>query len=262
MKSALNQFRGIIHIHTTYSYDGSLSLSDVIDRAKKRRYDFVMLTEHAEDFDAKKMQMLVDECTKSTNENFLVIPGLEFNMNNEIHILGAGITTFIHERDPEIIIRKVHENGGIAILAHTADYRKEIPYAQLKDTDLIEIWNPRYGERLSPSMKSLRILCEFRRRKRTCCASGGLDLHTLHDLVPLYQIVLAERLSQHDILDSLKQGKYSTTNGYIELPALQDPTPFVTILIYICAFLQFIPRIIMKTVARIYKFAKQCLSSR
>ena len=59
-------FKGIIHIHTTYSYDGTLSLPDFVNLVKKRHIDFIVLTEHAEDFDDKKMQAFVNDCCKTT----------------------------------------------------------------------------------------------------------------------------------------------------------------------------------------------------
>jgi histidinol phosphatase-like PHP family hydrolase len=104
MKNNQTSFRGLIHIHTTYSYDGTVSLPDFAEIAKSRGINFIILTEHAEDFDDKKMQVLVNGCTNATHDDFLVIPGLEFNINNEIYILGIGIETFIDERDPEELI--------------------------------------------------------------------------------------------------------------------------------------------------------------
>lgn len=254
------KFRGLIHIHTTYSYDGTLSLPDLIHLVKIRRYDFIQLTEHAEDFDDKKMQNLVDECGKATNENFLVIPGLEFNINDSIHILGIGINKYIHERDPEILIQKIHDNSGIAILAHTADYKKVIPYAQLKDVDFIEIWNPRYGEKISPSIKSIKILHDFRKMKKTYIASGGLDLHKLQDLVPLYQLVFSERLTQQDILSSLKRGDFITTNGFIELPSLKDLAIASTPFIYLSAFFQYsidLTKRILRKISKMWKWYQE-----
>ena len=246
------KFRGLIHIHTTYSYDGTLSLPDFVQLVKTSHYDFILLSEHAEDFDDKKMQILINECRKATSEDFLVIPGLEFNLNNQIHILGIGIEKFFNEEDPEELIRKIHEYNGLAILAHT-EYYEKIPYEKLRDVDLIEIWNPRYGETLSPSIKSMRVLGEFRTMKKTFIACGGLDLHKVEDLVSLYQVVYASRLTQKDILDSLKKGEFITTKGFIRLPPLKDPTVIMTGLIYLCAFMQFIPNISKKIMRRIYK---------
>jgi len=261
MKVTKKQFRGLIHIHTTFSYDGTFSLPDLVNLVKNKGYDFILLSEHAEDFDVKKMQNFVDECTKYTNQDFLIIPGLEFNIKDEIHILGIGIEKFIQERDPEILIQKIHENDGLAILAHTADYKKRIPYTQLKDVDFIEIWNPRYGESIAPSIKSINILNEFRKIKKTYCASGGLDLHKPRDLVPLHQIVFSERLTQKDILASLKRGEFTTTNGFIELPSLKEPSFIMTVLIYLFAFVQFIPRIIIKIIVKMYKLCKPHLAN-
>lgn len=260
MKDTQKKFRGLIHIHTTYSHDGTLPLADIVILVKNRRYDFILLSEHAEDFDDEKMQSFVAECTKVTNENFLVIPGLEFKINDEIHILGIGIQNYIHERDPEILIRKIHENHGLAILAHTADYHKSIPYAQLKDVDFVEIWSPRYEEVLSPSIKSIKILHEFRKMKKTYIASGGIDLHTLRDLVPLYQIVFSERLTQKDILSSLKSGDFTTTNGFIVLPSLKEPTPAMTAAMYLGACLQFTVRIMGKIMVKTYRLWKRHLA--
>jgi hypothetical protein len=244
-------FKGIIHIHTTYSYDGTLSISDFVNLAKKGNIDFIVLTEHAEDFDDKKMQLFINDCNKATHEDFLVIPGLEFNKNG-IHILGIGIERFINDTDPEELIRKIHENNGLAILAHTADY-KNIPYLTLKDVDMIEIWNPRYGERLSPSIKSIKIFHQFQTMKKKYIASGGLDLHRSEDLVPLYQVVSANQLKQKDILDSLERGNFTITNEIIQLSPLSNPSIIMTVIISLFAFVQFVPNISKKIFRKIFK---------
>ena len=244
-------FRGLIHIHTTYSYDGTVSLPDIVHLVKNRRYDFIILTEHAEDFDDKKMQLLINECSNVSDDAFIAIPGLEFNING-IHILGIGIENYFQETEPEELIRKIHENNGLAILAHTVDYTA-IPYAKVKDVDFIEIWNPRYGERLAPSIKSIKILREFQILKKTYNATGGLDLHTIKDLVPLYQRVFSDRLTRSDILKSLKGGEFMTIHGFIELPPLKNPAVTMTILIYMSAFVQYIPNIGKKIIRKIFR---------
>jgi hypothetical protein len=261
MKDSKKKFRGLIHIHTKYSFDGSLSLPDFVNLVKNNRYEFIILTEHAEDFDDKKMQIVVSECYKATNEDFLVIPGLEFNITDEIHILGIGIEKYFYERDPEEIIRKIHENNGLAILAHVADCKKKIPYAQLKDVDFIEIWNPRYGEILSPSIKSIKVLREFRKMKKTYSASGGLDLHKLRDLVPVYQIVSSQRLTQKDILSSLKRGEFTTTNGLINFPPQKSPSVTMTAIIYLFALVQFCFNLSKKILSKISKMFKRHLAN-
>ena len=245
-------FKGLIHIHSNHSYDGTLSLTEIVELAKKRHCDFIILTEHAEDFNENKMQILVDDCTKSSDKDFLVIPGLEFNLGDQIHILGIGIEKYINKTDPEELIRKIHDNKGLAILAHTAYYKK-ITSAPIKDVDLIEIWNPRYGERLSPSIKSIKILYEFRKMKQEYIASGGLDLHKMKDFIPLYQLVYSERLNQTAILNSLRCGRFITTNGFIELPPLKKPSIALTGIFYFFAFVQFIPYCIKKIFKKIYK---------
>ncbi|OPY37227.1 MAG: PHP domain protein [Methanoregula sp. PtaU1.Bin006] len=257
MKSIKNQYRGLIHIHTIHSFDGTLPIADFAALAKSKGYAFVILTEHAEKFDDTKMKVLFDECLRASDDSFLVIPGLEFNIHDEVHILGLGISTYIDEKDPDALIRKIHENNGVAILAHTAEYRKAIPYARLKDVDIIEIWNPRYGEIFSPSRKSIKILQEFRKMKTPYYASGGLDLHTIRDFVPLHQIVYSERLTPEEIIGSIKDGAFISTNGFVKIPAFREPSCSMTGLIYLLAFIQFIPNVLKKAIKMINKKVKR-----
>ena len=105
----------------------------------------------------------------------------------------------------------------------------------------------------------MKILHEFRKMKKTYIASGGLDLHKHEDLVPFYQVVFSDRLNQKDILDSLKRGEFITTKGFIELPPLKDPAITMTGLIYLFAFMQFIPNISKKIMRRIYKMCKSTM---
>jgi hypothetical protein len=248
------KFRGLIHLHTSCSYDGTMSLPDVVNLGKKKHMDFIIVTEHAEDFDDKKLQILVNECEKASAKEFLVIPGLEFNCNG-MHILGIGIEKYIQGTDPVALIQKIHEDDGLAILAHTA-YYKNIPFEKLMDVDIIEIWNPRYGETLSPSVKSMKIIHTFRTMKKSFKATGGLDFHKAEDLVSLFQVVFSARLTQKDILGSLKRGDFITSNGFIELQPLKDPSIIMTGIIYLLAFIQFIPEVSKKILRKIYKMCR------
>ncbi len=85
---------GLIHVHSEYSYDGTLSLEELVSLCKEGEDRFVILTEHADDFYDSKMDMLVDECKKLSTKDFILIPGLEFNCEG-MHILAIGIEKFI-----------------------------------------------------------------------------------------------------------------------------------------------------------------------
>ena len=89
--------------------------------------------------------------------------------------------------------------------------------------------------------------------KKTFLAIGGLDLHKLKDLVPLYQVVSADSFTQNDILDSLKRGEFVTIKGFIEFPPLGDPAITMTGFIYLFAFVQFVPNISKKIIRKIFK---------
>ena len=87
-------------------------------------------------------------------------------------------------------------------------------------------------------------------------ATGGLDFHKTEDFVSLYQVVNSGQLTQKDILESLKRGDFITSNGFIELEPLKDPSIIVTGAIYLLAFIQFIPEISKKILRKIYKMCR------
>jgi len=48
-------FEGLMHIHSRYSYDGFFSLEELSELSKSRGYNFIVLTDHADDFDGEKI---------------------------------------------------------------------------------------------------------------------------------------------------------------------------------------------------------------
>ena len=157
--------KGLIHIHSSYSYDGIFSLEELSELAKSKECSYIILTDHADDFTEKKMKSLVNECNRLSDTDFVLIPGLEFTCGG-MHILAIGITEIIFESDLIKLIDRIHDKGGLAVLAHVVIY-KNIPYGKLKNIDGVEVWNTRYEGRFSPSLKSLGILKSFRKKQKS-----------------------------------------------------------------------------------------------
>jgi predicted metal-dependent phosphoesterase TrpH len=89
---------GVLHIHSTYSLDGTLSLAECHQVFRNRGYDFMAVTEHGQDLDADKMKRFVDDCLALSDQNFCVVPGLELEFYRETkktHILAIGITNYV-----------------------------------------------------------------------------------------------------------------------------------------------------------------------
>ena len=68
---------GLIHVHSKHS-DGRHSISGLKGMAKQRKYEYMIVTDHAEMMYGKEFNAYVDDCLECSQPGeFVVIPGLE-----------------------------------------------------------------------------------------------------------------------------------------------------------------------------------------
>ncbi|HNR13570.1 MAG TPA: PHP domain-containing protein, partial [Thermodesulfobacteriota bacterium] len=91
---------GLLHIHTTYSYDGRITLDDISSIARSKGHGFLLLTEHSDDFSPRKMEALREHSQRLSDKDFVIIPGLEVNCDLGRHLLAVGVTRYISEEKP------------------------------------------------------------------------------------------------------------------------------------------------------------------
>ncbi|MGE5224052.1 MAG: PHP domain-containing protein [Omnitrophica WOR_2 bacterium] len=102
-----------LHIHTTYSWDGTCTVSAVLKQAADQTdLDVIAITDHDE------IQGALDAIELAPAYGLNVIPGSEVS-TAEGHLL----TLFIHKRIPAGLslietVKKAGEQGGICIAAH------------------------------------------------------------------------------------------------------------------------------------------------
>lgn len=212
--------RGIIHVHSTYSYDGRHSLAEIVEYGRQRGYDFVGMSDHADTFDSARMAQYVSECRQVSNPGCALIEGLEFTCGNDLHILGLGIQRYTPTRDPLTAIDFIHQEGGIAIVAHPIRYDYQIPPDIAGAADGIEVWNASYDGRFVPNLRSLRLLRAMRRDgHKAIRAFGGPDLHRIGDHHTVEITVACSEAGPAAILDALKCGRFTLFNPYFRVPA-------------------------------------------
>jgi len=197
---------GVMHVHSTHSQDGSMTLRQLAGWCRKSGLKFLMISEHPEILgrkiiDRARMREIVKECNALSDENFIIIPGLEFMTDDGMHILAYGIRKYFEERGTKKSIEKIHELGGLAVLAHVSIY-DEIPFEKLSGIDGIEVWNTLYDGWLAPRVGNLRILGKIKGAK----AFAGSDLHREEQLGRMLVCVKAKRLDEKEILSALKRG--------------------------------------------------------
>ena len=175
------------------------------------------MTDHAESFDSAKLDAYLKECSALSDEHFQFIPGLEFECDRKMHILGYGMTTPVGTRDPEQAIRSIRAAGGIAVIAHPKDEAfawiesfEELP-------DGIEAWNTKYDGRFAPRPETFRLIRRLQGRRPDLLAFYGQDLHWKKQYRGIFLELYCKSTERQHLLHALRCGNYSARNGGIEL---------------------------------------------
>lgn len=104
-----------LHVHTLYSFDGTVSVSTVLQHAKQIGLDIIAITDHDEIDGALEAIDLAPEI------GIEVIPGIEIS-TAEGDLLALNVTQKIRQDRPLIeTALKVGEMGGICIAPHPMD---------------------------------------------------------------------------------------------------------------------------------------------
>jgi len=216
----LKEITGVLHIHSTYSFDGKISLEELVEICRKHGHSFAVLTEHAERMTNRDMKRLVLECDERSVDNFVLIPGLEIICDGNLHILALGVEEYLYNTEPESLIEEVHELGGLAVLAHPSKKTPSTRVAGL-ELDALEIWNARHDGRLAPRMGSIK-LCRIIGDGRLpgCC---GLDLHEKEKFIDLHVKMKVNDINANNILNNIKFGRFKISNSIISVDPYEDP---------------------------------------
>jgi hypothetical protein len=210
--------RGALHLHTTYS-DGELTLAELRAALRGAGCRFAFVTDHAEYFDEARVEGYRRECASRSDADFLLIPSLEFDCENRMHILGYGITSLIQSRQPERVIDEIRRRGGLAVIAHprTEAFEEIERFGSLPDG--IEVWNTKYDGKHAPRPATFELLGRLRARAPKTRAFYGVDLHWRYQSVPLLVDVYAELLTAEALLAALAKGMYEATTNELRLPS-------------------------------------------
>lgn len=201
-----------LHMHTTRS-DGRLSYEEVIDLYRQNGYDAVAVTDHW-------------VWNASENVNGLnVISGCEYNtggnngINGVFHILAIGCS-----EDPkcektdnaQVIIDKIHEHGGIVVLAHPAwSLNTPEQIMSLDGIDMTEIYNTvsTVGQSDRPYSGIIIDMLATHGKIYKIHAADDSHYYRGEDACVSYVWVYADSDSQADICKALLAGDFYATQG-------------------------------------------------
>jgi len=199
---------GIIHVHSTYSYDGKESLGSLKEFLVGKGINFCCLTEHTDYLTKEKAAAMVAEAKSLCDENFVFIPGFEVPYK-ESHILLIGGEEFLGSVADGELLRQWSHKCALTVLAHPVRNQFVVDDTMLEVIDGVEIWNQQYEGKIVPRTRSMKLLESLKLKKPGRLATGGTDFHRLeHFGPPLYQLEVDE-LTSSAILEKLKSGDYT-----------------------------------------------------
>lgn len=217
-------YRGALHIHTIFS-DGQEPLERWAELLKAADMDFIAVSDHAESFDDVRMREYVALCRSLSEEDFLVIPGLEFSLfGGEMHMLGYGITERLRATGLEELVGAIQGAGGLAVLAHPARGAFNLISGAIDKLNGIEVWNGRYDGRYSPRPDSVQLLRQVRAANSRAWAFCGIDLHRMEHLIKLWVEVEADALEPRAIIAALAGGRFSLHSRGLVIPSTGELT--------------------------------------
>jgi len=185
-----------LHLHTHYSKDATTTLEEVINYAKKRGLDGVAVTDHDTTLGALR---LIKE------KHLLVIPGVEVSSLHG-HVLALNVTDPI---TPELSLRetveKIHQLGGIAVIAHPAAVLKtglgHTIISSASNLDAVEVMNTAAFPFLLTTYLSRRLA-----QRLELPQTGGSDAHHPDEIGNAYTVIDAES-NRNDIVEAIRKGK-------------------------------------------------------
>jgi hypothetical protein len=172
--------RGIYHAHSRYSHDGHMSFAELRAAFVARGYDFVIMTEHAEDLTPESYRSFYESCVRESDTSFLFVPGLEVPYEGKVHVgCFPGAPSYDVVPLYEAGIRAMKAHGAIAIYHHPSKQRYFMDAQFREILDGIEIWNSRYEGWGAPSRRTMAFMEEYFPNALHFC---GLDVHKVQQL--------------------------------------------------------------------------------
>ncbi len=112
----LNDYAGIIHFHSEYSFDGRVAVADIVKAAHANSIDFLMLTDHGT-LKAK------EEGLEGWHGRTLLIVGQEVSPRfNHYLVFNAKEPIWLNKEDektnPQDYISRAKAQGGVGFIAH------------------------------------------------------------------------------------------------------------------------------------------------
>jgi PHP domain len=218
------EITGVLHVHSNLSRDGEMDLEALVRMLRADGHRFACITEHAQDLDPDLTAAFIARCRALSDDTFCLIPGLEFDCGEGLHILGVGLSRHAAERSARAVVAAIHAQGGLAILAHALPGSDAAFAGGLDLPDGIEIWNTKYDSRYAPRRHRFAMLARLRTLKTEARGYCGIDFHWSGQFRGACLVIGIDRIAPEPILGALREGRFVCSIGRTTL----DPRGVLT----------------------------------
>jgi hypothetical protein len=198
--------KAAFHVHSEWSYDAKLPLSEIAALFGDAKCDAVFMCEHDRGFSAKRLEAYIAACRQTSAAGPLLIPGIEYSgPDDRVHVPVWGPVPFLGEGVPTgELLQAVAAHGGVSVLAHPVrrDAWRTFSSEWLELSAGIEIWTRKW-DGWAPNPRACRMAEEA-----GLVGFGALDLHRSHQMFPLrMELELDSPLSVEACVDALRRGR-------------------------------------------------------
>lgn len=216
------RLKGALHVHSTLSHDGTLTIEELAEWYVRRGYQFIAIGEHSQDMSEEKVEILKNQSAQHSGNGFCIIPGIEYTCKGGIHIFGLGALGLTREMDPVRVAEEIRAQGGLAILAHPYRCNWTCAPELLKVLHAVEIWNVGYDGKYLPSFRALGAFRRMRLVNRELLAIAGQDFHRKPAFYDVAIQTEAEHLAPETIRSSLLRGDYVIKSRFFQTTGRAD----------------------------------------
>lgn len=195
------EFRLDLHVHSQASFDGRMTVEEIVAAAWAKNLDGVAICDHD-----------VVYTGPTEVDGMLVIPGVELSTEHG-HLLGLFVDRPIVYTTWKETIQAIHQAGGLAVLAHPYEHGDRDISDLLPDLDGLERWNSRANRNYR--LANLNALMTS--VSNHIPGTGGSDAHVPQEVGNGCTRVELEELTLESLRSALAAGK-GKTSGWDSSP--------------------------------------------
>jgi hypothetical protein len=201
-RRGVRRIRVAVHVHTSWSFDGTASLGRIAAAFHRRGYDAVLLADHCQSVSPEQWPEYRAACAELSTHRLVLVPGLEYrDADNVVHLptWGQGLPHLGDEVEVATLLADVSALGGAAILAHPGRRSAYLRFDPAWSSLLagVEVWNRKY-DGWRPSAVGTALARAWR-----LPGYASLDFHRRRQHFPLSTVLDVDALTEAGIVSAV-----------------------------------------------------------